>query len=130
MKSSKGGLQFGCGDLIWLPLSVHVCLCLVVEYWIFVGACTHHSYSKLYCLCHLASFFKCLPPPTPHRHPSCPLLYIRWLNLHERNYQKLSKISHYLLTCQDSCTKANRLLSMLSKWVQFQGKTAYSKLNF
>ena len=37
--------------VIWLPLSLHVCLGLVVEYWPFVGACTRHSYSKLYSLC-------------------------------------------------------------------------------
>ena len=56
-------------DLIWLPLSVHVCLGLVVEYWSFVGACTCLNYSKLYYLCLLSSLFKLLPPPTP---PPCP----------------------------------------------------------
>ena len=72
----KEGLQFGCGDLIWLPLSVHVCLGLVVEYWSFVGACTRHSYSKLYYLCLLSSLIKLLPPPTPPRAPPThPLIY-------------------------------------------------------
>ena len=55
---AKGGLQVGCGDLIWLPLSVHVCLGLVVENWPFVGACTRHSYSKLYSLCLISSLIK------------------------------------------------------------------------
>ena len=49
------GLQFGSWDLIWLPLSVHVCLGFVVEYWPFVGTCGHHNHSKLYDLCLLAS---------------------------------------------------------------------------
>ena len=35
----------------------------------FVGTCTHHSYSTLYYLCHLASLFKLLPPPAPSPHP-------------------------------------------------------------
>ena len=41
-----------------------------------VGTCTHHSYSTLYYLCHLASLLKLLPPPTPplcSSHP--PLIY-------------------------------------------------------
>ena len=67
---TRGGLQFGCGELILFPLSVYVCLGLVVEYWPFVDTCTHHSYSKLYCLCHLASLFKFLPPPIPSPCPS------------------------------------------------------------
>ena len=73
---TKGRLQVGCVDLIWLPLSVHVCLGLVVEYWPFVGACTCHSYSKLYYLCLLSSLIKLLLPPTPPRTPSAhPLIY-------------------------------------------------------
>ena len=58
VNGASGGLQFGSGDLVWFPLSVDICLGLVVEYWPFVGTCTHHSYSKLDYLCHLASLFK------------------------------------------------------------------------
>ena len=89
-----GGLQFGCGDLILIPLSVHICLGLVVEYCPFVGTCTCHSYSKLYYLCHLASLFKLLPPPTPPLCPSHPPPYIHWPNINEfhekivKNWQK------------------------------------------
>ena len=78
---TKGGLKLGCGELICLPLSVHVCtgLIVVVEYWPFVDACIHHSYSKLYYLCHFAALFKLLPPPTPPPHlshpPTHPLIY-------------------------------------------------------
>ena len=71
------------GDLIWLPLSVHVCLGLVVEYWSFVGACTCHSYSKLYYSCLLSSLIKLLPLPTPPPHPSCPPPNIHWPNVNE-----------------------------------------------
>ena len=42
----------------------------------FVGACTCHSYTKLYYLCLLSFLFKHLPLPTPHPHTSChPLIY-------------------------------------------------------
>ena len=44
-------------EKIQLPLSVHVCLGLVVEYWSIVGASTCHSYSELYYLCHISSLF-------------------------------------------------------------------------
>ena len=57
VNGANGGLQFDCGDLICLLLSAHACLVLVVEYWPFVDACGHHSQSKLYHLCHLASLF-------------------------------------------------------------------------
>ena len=99
-KRHQKGLRVGCGDLIWLPLSVHVCLGLVVEYWPFVGACTRHSYSELYYLCLLSFLFKLLPPPTPPSRPSCPSPNIHWPNInefHEKNRKKLVKISHYLL---------------------------------
>ena len=79
--AQKEGSRVGCGDLIWLPLSVQVCLGLVVEYWPFVGACTHHSYSKLHYLCLLSSLIKLLPPPTPPPHPSCPPPNIHWPNI-------------------------------------------------
>ena len=97
----KGGLQFGCGDLIWLPLSVHVCLDLVVEYWPFVGTCTYHSYSKLFYLCLLSSLFKLLLSLTPSPCLSRLLLYICWPNINQwilwKNHQKLVKTSHYPL---------------------------------
>ena len=99
-EGTKGGLQVGCGDLIWLPLSVHVCLGLVVEYWPFLGACTRHSYSKLYSLCLVSSLIKLLPPPTPPPHPSCPSPNIHWPNINEfnqKNREKLAKTSHCLL---------------------------------
>ena len=76
--------------LIWLPLSVHVCLGLVVEYWPFVGACTHHRYSKLYYLCLLSSLIKLLPPPTPPPCPSHPPPNIHWPNINEF-HQKIIK---------------------------------------
>ena len=42
----------------------------------FVGACTRHSYSKLYYLCLISSLIKLLPPPTPPRAPPThPLIY-------------------------------------------------------
>ena len=94
------GSRCGSGDLIWLPLSVHICLGLVLEYWSFVGTCTHHSYSRLYYLCHLAYLFKLLPPPTPPPCPSHPPPYVHWPNInefHEKIHQKLVKTSHYLL---------------------------------
>ena len=53
----------------------------VVEYWPFVGACTRHSYSKLYSLCLLSSLIKLLPPPTPPLRPSCPPPNIHWPNI-------------------------------------------------
>ena len=80
---TKGGPQVGCGDLIWLPLSVHVCLGLAVEYWPFVGTCTCHSYSKLYYLCLISSLIKLLPPPTPPPRPSRPPPNIHWPNINE-----------------------------------------------
>ena len=83
--------------------SVHVCLGLILEYSSYVGTCTSHSYSTLYSLCHLASLFKLLPPPTPPLFPSSPPSYIRWPNVNEfhgKNRQKLGKISHYLLARQ------------------------------
>ena len=68
-----------------LPLSAHVCIGLVVEYWPFVGACGRHNHSKLYhCVILLLCFS--LFHPTPH---SCippthsliytgPFPYIHW----------------------------------------------------
>ena len=113
----KGGVQYGCGDLIWLPLSVHVCLGLVVKYWSFVGARTRHSYFELYYLCLNSSLFKLLPPPTPPRAPPAhslictgPILMNSMPNInefHEQNCKKTGE-NQPLSTCQVSCTKANR----------------------
>ena len=83
---------------------MHVCLGLVVEYWSFVGTCGHHSQSKLYYLCHLASLFYPLPPLTP------PLMYNGPILMN--SMKKLSKTGHYLLNLV-SCTKANRQLSVI-----------------
>ena len=100
-------------ELILLPLSVHVCLGLVVEYWPYVGTCTNHkctnhNYSTFYYLYHLASLLKLLPPPTPPLHPSCPLPYICWPNINEF-HKKSSKTgkNQPLSTCQVSCRKVN-----------------------
>ena len=80
---------------------MHVCLGLVVGYWPFVGACTRHSYSKLYYLCLLSSLVKLLPPPTPPLRPSRPPApNIHWPNInefHQKNRKKLAKTSHFLL---------------------------------
>ena len=54
VNDTKGDIQFGCRDFIWNPLSIHVCLGLVMESWLFVGAYTCHSYSKLHYLCLLS----------------------------------------------------------------------------
>ena len=99
-EGAKGGLQVGCEDLIWLPLSVHVCLGLVVEYWPFVGARTRHSYSKLHYLCLLSSLIKLLPPPTPPPRTIRSPPNIHWPNInefHQKNHKKLAKTGHYLL---------------------------------
>ena len=73
---------------------------LVVEYWSFVGARTHHSYSKLYYLCLLSSLIKLFPPPTPPPRPSRTPPNTHWPNInefHEKNHKKLVKTSHCLL---------------------------------
>ena len=90
---------------IWLwgfdmASTVSACLLgLVVEYWPFVGACTHHSYSKFHYLCLLVSLFKLLPPSTPLLCLSRPPPYIHWPNInefYEKNCQPLAK-TNYLL---------------------------------
>ena len=92
---------------------------IVVEYWPFVGTCTHHSSTKLYYLCLLASLLTLLLPPTPplcssHLYHPCappthPLIYAGPILMHSiQEMWKLVRISHYLGTCQVSCTKANR----------------------
>ena len=96
---AKRGLQFGCGDMIWLLLSVHVCLGLVVEYWSFVGASTCHSYSELYYLFLNSSLFKLLlPQPHPTPLPPTPNTNCPNINeFHEKTCKKLAKTSHCLL---------------------------------
>ena len=109
---TNGGLQFGSGDLIWLPLSAHICLGLVVEYWSFVGTCGCHSQSKLY---HWVILLLCFSfyhyPPLPPTHP---LIYtgLRLMN----SMKKSSKTSENqpLSTCQVSCTKANSVSCQFS----------------
>ena len=102
----KGGLQFGCGDLILLSLSVHVSLGLVAKYWPFMGTCTYHICSKLYYLCHLASLFKLLLPPTTLPHSSYPPPYIHCPNINEFHAKTWKK--QPLSTCQVNCTQINR----------------------
>ena len=58
----------GClwGPDITPTVSARLSIGLVVEYWPFVGACTRHSYSKLYYLCLLSSAFATThPTPVP-----------------------------------------------------------------
>ena len=69
---AKEELKFGFEVLIWFPLSVHICLCLVVEYWPFAGAYTHQSYSTLYYLCLFLCLSFCNHPPHPVPLPSTP----------------------------------------------------------
>ena len=82
-----------------LPLSAHVCLCLVVEYWPFVDACGCHSHSKFYhCVILLLCFSLCHHPPHPCAPPTHPVIYIGQILMNSmKKSQKLVKISHYLL---------------------------------
>ena len=90
-------------------LSEHVCPGLVAEYWPFVDACTCHSYSKLYYLCHLASLFKLLPPPTPPRAPlTYPLIYVGPILMNSMKKIIKTGKNQPLSTCQFSCTTTNR----------------------
>ena len=108
ISTTKGGVQFGCGDLIWLPLSVHICLGLVVEYWFFVGASTHHSFSEFYYLCLISPLFKLLPPPIPPCAPSThPLIYTGPILIHSMKEIIKTGENQPLSTCRVSCTKAN-----------------------
>ena len=96
------GSNLAMGTWYGSPLSMYIYLGLVVEYWRFVGTCTHHSYSKLFYLCNLASLFKFLPPPSPpiHLHVSSvhPLIYAGPILMNsKKNHQILVKISHYLI---------------------------------
>ena len=83
-------------DLIWLPLSVHVCLGLVVEYWSFVGTCGCHSHSKLYYLHHLATH---LPPPTPPLCPSCPFPYVVLISMNSMKTVDNQLLSTFQVSC-------------------------------
>ena len=108
---AKGSLHFGCRDLIWLALSVHICLGLIVEYWAFVGACAHHSYSKFFYLCLFSTFIKAFSTthPSTMRLPLTSFYtLVHWSNIIEF-HKKSSKTSEYkpLSTCQCSGTKAN-----------------------
>ena len=59
--------------LISLPLSAHICLNLVVEYWPFVGICGCHGLPKLYqCVTLLLCFHQ---PPFPAPLPTYFLIY-------------------------------------------------------
>ena len=49
------------------PLSAHINLGFVVEYWPFVGACERHSHSKLY---HCIILLLCLAFATTHPTPA------------------------------------------------------------
>ena len=121
------GSKFGSGDLIWLPLSVHICLGLVVEYRPFVGTCTRHSYLKLYYLCLLASLFNLLPPPTSSlASPTHPLVYAGLILMNSMKKSSKTGKNQPLSACQVSCTEANRQLSIvLSEQVQYQGRLAF-----
>ena len=78
---------------------MHICLGLVVEYWLFVGTYTHHSYSKLYYLCHLVSLLKLFHhPPHPYTPPAHPVIYADPILMNSmKNYKKLAKIRNYIL---------------------------------
>ena len=80
-----------------------------MEYWPIVGTCTCHSYSKLYNMCHLASLFKLLPPPTPPRAPfTYPLIYAGQILMNSMKKIVKNWQNHSVSTCQVSCTKANK----------------------
>ena len=57
------------GYLTRLPLSVHVCLGIVVEYWPFVGTCGRHNHTKLL---FVSSWFFDLAFATTHTSPVKP----------------------------------------------------------
>ena len=61
-----------------------------------MGACTRHSYSKLYYLCLLSSLNKLVPPPTPPPNE-------HWPNINEFHEVKTGE-NQPLSTCQVSCT--------------------------
>ena len=65
------------GELILLPLSLQVYLCLVMKYWPIVGTCRCHSHSKLCHSFHL-TFFNLLLLPTTPLHSMLPIHHIKW----------------------------------------------------
>ena len=74
----KEGSKLVVGPDMALIVSVHVCLGLVVEYWPFVGACTHHTVATLnstICVFFLLCFSFCHHPPHPRTPPALPLIY-------------------------------------------------------
>ena len=104
----KGGLQYSSGDLIWLPLSVHICLSLVLEYWPFwvhvqVMATLHSTICVIFLLCW--NIFH--HPPHPRAPPTQSLMYAGPILM---NFMKNAKNwqNQPLSTCQVSCTKPNR----------------------
>ena len=101
-------LQFCSGGLISYPLSAHVCLGLVVEYWPFIGAFGHLSHTKRYhCVILLLCFCLCHHSPLPRDPPTHPLIYTGPILMYSMK-KLLAIISHYLRICWVSCTKANR----------------------
>ena len=93
-----GGLKLGSGHLIWLPLSVHVCLGLVLKYWPLVGTCTCHSYFKLYTVCVLLLLCLSFCHYSPYIPPIHLLIYAAPILMNSmKNHQKLAKTCHYLL---------------------------------
>ena len=97
--ASKKVLQFFCGDLISLSLSVRICLGLRLDILAFlVHVLIIATLSSSYYLCHFASLYKFCQHP-PHR-ISLPSPYTQWPNsndFHETNSQKLMKIINYQL---------------------------------
>ena len=104
---ANGGLQFGSGHLIYLPLSVHS---LVVEYWLFVGTHRQPTICVILLLC-FSLWHHPAPPRAPYAHPEplMPTPYIHWPDINEF-HEKIIKTGKNQPTsnCQVSCRKANR----------------------
>ena len=104
------------GNLIWLPLLVHICLGFVVEYWPIVDTYMYrrHSNSELYYFFFVLAFPTSTPPRAPLAHHlihTGPIL----MNC-MKNLSKIGK-NQPLSTCRVSCTKANSYIIMLSERV-------------
>ena len=126
--AAKGGLQFGCEYLIWLPLSVHVCIGFVVEDRPFVGARTRHSYSKLSYLCLISLLRFCDHPHHPRAPPTHPLIYTGPILMNSiKKHKNLAKTSHYLLIRLIVQKLKDNYVSiiMLSEWLHYQGKAGF-----
>ena len=105
--SANDRLKIGSGDLILLPLSVHLCLGLVGGYWLTVGICGHHSHSKL---CLFVVSFLCFSFATTHlpyfsTYSKSMLAQNQWIT-----WKIIRKLSNQaLFTCQVKWhVKANR----------------------